>query len=50
MTSKGDENTVLPEPSCSNEIAVAFLLTDWWYEHGYEEFFYSVLVGQCYLT
>lgn len=38
--------SVLQNPACSLQNAVAYLLTTWWYEHGHSEYFHSSLAGQ----
>jgi hypothetical protein len=45
MLGKIPDRKVLADPLCEPRIVVAYLLTDWWYEHGYKEYFYSMLSG-----
>lgn len=39
------DKTVLPDPSCSTQTAVAYLLKEWWYERGYREYYYPAKEG-----
>lgn len=39
------DKTVLPDPSCSTQIAVSYLLKEWWYERGYREYYYTAKEG-----
>ncbi len=45
MLPPNHETPVFSAPACSPQSAVSFLLTAWWYERGYIEYFHSMLLG-----
>jgi len=43
MLLKVPDKIVLPDPVCSERIAAAYLLKEWWYEHGWLDYSWTLM-------